>query len=335
MAFYRLIWHWFGLGILIGLGVWIRPDGLILLGVVGLTLLLVKRNAQEKLRLGLYLCIGLLITIVPYLIFNLLLAGEIWPNTYFAKQAEYEITRSIPIWWRLLNMFQLPLIGVGILLLPGYLWFIYQSYRRKEWAKLFAAIWVIGYLVLYAWRLPVSYQHGRYIMPVIPAYCLFGLVGIVILFEYQLKAAWWRIMRRSWVVLIGVILFSFWLLGGRAYALDVAVIESEMVDVAQWVAKNTDEDALIAAHDIGAMGYFGGRNLLDLAGLVSPEVIPIIRDEPSLLAHLNSREADYLVTFPGWYEQLVENKILIYNTNGVFSPAMGGENMSVYKWDMP
>lgn len=335
MAFYRLIWHWFGLGILIGLGVWIRPDGLILLGVVGLALLLVKRNAQEKLRLGLYLCIGLLITILPYLIFNLLLAGEIWPNTYFAKQAEYEITRSIPIWWRLLNMFQLPLIGVGILLLPGYLWFIYQSYRRKEWAKLIAAIWVIGYLVLYAWRLPVSYQHGRYIMPVIPAYCLFGLIGIVILFEYQLKTAWWRIMRRSWVVLTGVILISFWFLGGRAYALDVAVIESEMVDVAQWVAKNTDEDALIAAHDIGAMGYFGGRNLLDLAGLVSPEVIPIIRDEPSLLAHLNSREADYLVTFPGWYEQLVENKLLIYNTNGEFSPAMGGENMSVYKWDMP
>jgi hypothetical protein len=142
-------------------------------------------------------------------------------------------------------------------------------------------------------------------------------------------------MRRSWVVLTGVILISFWFLGGRAYALDVAVIESEMVDVAQWVAKNTDEDALIAAHDIGAMGYFGGRNLLDLAGLVSPEVIPIIRDEPSLLAHLNSREADYLVTFPGWYEQLADNKILIYNTNGVFSPAMGGENMSVYKWDMP
>lgn len=333
--FYHLIWHWFGLGILIGLGIWIRPDGITVLGIVGFTLLFLENNTKEKVRLGLYLCIGLFVTIIPYLIFNLLLAGEIWPNTFYAKQAEYDILRNISIWRRLLNMVQLPLVGVGILLLPGFLLFIYQSYRRKEWAKLFAAGWVIGYLVLYAWRLPVSYQHGRYIMPVIPAYCLFGLVGIVILFEHQLKAAWWRITQRSWAVLIGMILISFWFLGGRAYAWDVAVIESEMVDVAQWVAENTDEDALVAVHDIGAMGYFGSRNLLDLAGLISPEVIPIIRDEPSLLTHLNSKEADYLVTFPGWYKILAKNKPIIYNTNAEFSPGLGGENMSVYKWNLP
>jgi hypothetical protein len=155
------------------------------------------------------------------------------------------------------------------------------------------------------------------------------------LFESQFEASWWRIMRRSWAVLIGVVLISFWILGGRAYAWDVAVIETEMVTVANWVANNTDEDSLIAAHDIGAMGYFGGRDLVDLAGLVSPEVIPIIRNEPALSAYLDTKDADYLVTFPGWYEQLVNNRILIYNTQGSFSPAMGGENMSVYRWEMP
>ena len=108
-----------------------------------------------------------------------------------------------------------------------------------------------------------------------------------------------------------------------------------MVTVANWVANNTDEDSLIAAHDIGAMGYFGGRDFVDLAGLVSPEVIPIIRNEPALSAYLDTKDADYLVTFPGWYEQLVNNRILIYNMQGSFSPAMGGENMSVYRWEMP
>lgn len=331
----RLRWHWFGLGILIGVSLWVRPDGVILLIVVGLTWIFVKQNVLDKLRLGIYFCLGLLITTLPYLVFNLLLAGEIWPNTFFAKQAEYEILRDVPIWQRLFNIFQLPLIGVGILLLPGFFWFMYQAFHRKEWAKLFGAIWVILFLSVYALRLPVSYQHGRYIMPVIPSYCLVGFAGTVVLTEYRITSAWRRILRRSWVVLIGVVLLSFWFLGGRAYGLDVAVIESEMVDVAQWVSRNTDEDALIATHDIGAMGYFGGRNLLDLAGLISPEIIPIIRDEPSLLAHLDSEEADYLVTFPGWYKQLVEDRILIYDTNGEFSPAMGGENMRVYKWDLP
>lgn len=331
----KLRWHWFGIGIIIGIGLWIRPDGILLISVVGLTWIFVKRETIDKLRLGFFLCLGFLVTTLPYLVFNLLLAGEIWPNTFFAKQAEYEILRGFPVWQRLFNLFQLPLIGVGILLLPGYLWFVYCAGHRKEWAKLFGAIWVILFLVVYAIRLPVSYQHGRYIMPVIPTFCLFGFTGTVMLAEYKITTAWWRILRRSWALLIGVVLMSFWFLGGKAYGLDVAVIESEMVDVAKWVENHTGEDALIAAHDIGALGYFGGRNLLDLAGLVSPDVIPIIRDEPSLLTYLDKEDADYLVTFPGWYEQLVEDRNIIYDTNGEFSPALGGENMRVYKWDLP
>jgi hypothetical protein len=36
--------------------------------------------------------------------------------------------------------------------------------------------------------------------------------------------------------------------------MDVAVIESEMVNTAKWVAESTEPDALVAAHDIGALG---------------------------------------------------------------------------------
>ncbi len=49
-----------------------------------------------------------------------------------------------------------------------------------------------------------------------------------------------------------------------------------------WVHAHTDSADLIAAHDIGALGYFGGRPILDLAGLVNPEVIPFIRDQEKL-----------------------------------------------------
>ena len=105
-----------------------------------------------------------------------------------------------------------------------------------------------------------------------------------------------------------------------------------MVDMAHWVANNTEDKSLLAAHDIGALGYFADRNLLDLAGLVSPEVIPFIRDEAALQRHMNASGADYLVTFPGWYPQLVADVDLIHQTDGQFSPQMGGENMSVFEW---
>src|SRR5436190_23425256 len=110
-----------------------------------------------------------------------------------------------------------------------------------------------------------------------------------------------RVLSRVWLTALAVLAVLFWGQGAVAYEHDVQFIESEMVASARWVNTNTPAGALVAAHDIGALGYFGGRRLLDLAGLVSPEVIPFIRDEARLRQWLNVRQADYLVTFPGWY----------------------------------
>jgi hypothetical protein len=122
-----------------------------------------------------------------------------------------------------------------------------------------------------------------------------------------------------------------------AYRRDVQVIETEMVATARWVRANTEPAALIAAHDIGALGYFGGRRLLDLAGLVSPEVIPFIRDEARLSAWLDEMGADYLVTFPAWYPALVLDPKAeqVFVTAAPYSPAAGGQNMAVYAWQAP
>lgn len=328
-------WHWFSLGLLIGLGIWVRPDGITLIGVVGFALLLSQIEYKQKLTIsGLILC-SLIITILPYLYFNVILSGEIWPNTFFAKQSEYAVLRELPYWQRYLNISRQPLTGIGIVLLPGFLWFAWRSVINRRWAEVAGVIWIIGYLGVFAWRLPVIYQHGRYIMPIIPAFCLFGLAGLVFLFDLMGSQSWGRIIRRSGSLIAVLVLLGFWFLGVRAYAEDVAIIESEMVATAKWIARNTGQESLVAAHDIGALGYFSGRELLDLAGLISPEVIPIIRDEIALEHYLDVHHADYLMTFPGWYSSLTQNRELIFRTKASYSPAAGGENMSVYKLDTP
>ncbi len=323
-------WRWLVLGLLIGLAIWVRPDLITLLAIVALTLLLDRVDFGIKFRRGLILSAGFLVAGLPYILFNLAIAGEIWPNTFYAKQAEYAILRTTPIWQRYLSLVGQPLTGVGVVLLPGFIWFGGNSFRNKCWAQVSAFIWIFGYFFVYAARLPVTYQHGRYIMPVIPIICLFGLVGVVWLMEIAASQNWGRILQKTWIMVIVIITISFWILGLRAYSRDVAVIESEMVETANWVANNTDQHSLLAAHDIGALGYFANRNLLDLAGLVSPEVIPFIRDEPSLRQYIMETGANYLVTFPGWYPQLTRNVKMIYQTNGQFSLLMGGENMSVF-----
>jgi hypothetical protein len=136
----------------------------------------------------------------------------------------------------------------------------------------------------------------------------------------------------AWRMALGAVLFLFVFLGARTYAIDVAFIESEMVVTAKWAEENLQADAVLAVHDIGAMGYFDNHALIDLAGLVSPDVVLFIRDQSRLAEYLDDRDVDYLVTFPEFYRELISQRERVFSTNGSYAPALGGENMGVYRW---
>jgi hypothetical protein len=324
--------RWWVYGLLAGVSVWLRPDGITLAGPVLFWILLAEKDWKSRLTGAISFVAVLLAVVLPYLGFNFALSGAWWPNTYFAKQAEYAIYRQLPLWQRFLQQAGLLMVGSGGLLLPGFILIIVRSARLRNWAALAGAIWVVGYLMMYALRLPVTYQYGRYVMPVMPVYFLWSLAGMAYWVKPVEPKPWKRIVGRAWVAASGLILLGFWVIGAKAYAQSVAIIETEMVNPAHWIAQNTPQDTLIAAHDIGALGYFGQRRLLDLAGLVSPEVIPFIRDEDRLAAFLDEQQADYLMTFPDWYPNLVKGGVEVYQSQGIFSPQQGGENMRVYRW---
>lgn len=324
--------RWLLVGLVIGGAMWVRPDGITLLGPALLILWASEPGWQARGRALARLAVGAVTTILPYLLFNQMLAGSWWPNTFFAKQAEYAILRQVPLWRRLVSLYGLPLVGAGALLLPGLARLTLGALRKRDLKTAAVLLWFAGYLAMYALRLPVVYQHGRYIMPAMPVYFVAGLAGLSGWLDLRSTLPTPRILSRTWVAALALVMGAFWLVGANAYAADVAVIETEMVATARWVAENTPSQALIAAHDIGALGYFGQRRLLDLAGLISPEVIPFIRDEDRLAAYLDQRRATYLVTFPGWYPRLAQRGRLLFSTQAPYSPRMGGENMAVYAW---
>jgi hypothetical protein len=304
-----------------------------------LVLLLREADWKRRVQAAVKLALGVGLAFAPYLVFNRLLAGAWWPNTFFAKQAEYAELRQAPFWSRFFSEAGLLTVGAGILLLPGWLIATLQAVRRRQWVVLAGAAWMVGYVFLYAWRLPVTYQHGRYILPAAPVYLLLGTMGLAQgvqalhrLRGRKLSHLLGRVLAKTWPLATVVVTAAFWLLGARAYATDVAIIETEMVAAARWVAQNTPPGSLVAAHDIGALGYFSNRPLIDLAGLISPEVIPFIRDEQQLETFLDQEKAVYLVTFPDWYPRLTQGGWVEFQTGGTFSPTAGGENMVVVRW---
>jgi hypothetical protein len=119
---------------------------------------------------------------------------------------------------------------------------------------------------------------------------------------------------------------------------DVSIINEEMVASAHWIAANVPPSQLLAIHDIGAVGYFAPRPILDIAGLVSPEVVPIILDKDGLYTLMKERNARYLMAFPDQVPGAdVRDPRLcpIFTTNGETSPRQGGYNMTIYalRWD--
>ena len=322
------------LGLLTGLSIWVRPDGLTLLAPALLLILINEQDSRSRLTAIGYYLIGFGSLLVPYLFFNLAIGETPMPNTFYAKQAEYISWQKLPFLTRFGQMSLQLLVGPGLVLIPGMVSWMIKAVKHKLWGSILAFTWCAGYLILYISRLPV-YQHGRYIMPAMPVFLLFGLLAFAEFDKSKLFNRYHWVWQTVWRASIGLLSFSFILLGARSYSQDVAVIESEMVAVAKWASVNLPADALIAAHDIGALGYFDYHDLIDLAGLVSPDVIPIMRDEPQLANYLNQQGADYLIAFPDFYPLLTRDSAIVYVTNSSITRVFDQENMAVYLWKSP
>ena len=325
--------RWLAYGILSGIAAWIRPDGISLMGPVLFSLWLGEEDVRSRSRRTLVAVGGFLLFFLPYLGFNRLTAGTWWPNTFYAKQAEYAALQQIPLVQRYLGEWLPLVVGVGAVLLPGAVYFLWKEISKGRVGQVVPPLlWLVGILGIYAWRLPVVYQHGRYVMPAMPVLFWLGMAGLVAFLTRSSTGRIGWVLGRTWVISLGAVLVIFFGIGAQTYAVDVATIESEMVDTARWVAANTPPGSLVAAHDIGAMGYFGGRDLVDLAGLISPEVVPFIRDETRLSAFLDEKQVDYLVVFPNWYQHLADGHESIFSSGGKFAPQQGQPNMQVFSW---
>src|SRR4030095_16050386 len=78
------------LGLLTGLSIWVRPDGLTLLGPILFVSLLSEQSWHSRWEALWKTLLGFGSLYFPYLLFNLALSGNPMPNTFYAKQAEYQ-----------------------------------------------------------------------------------------------------------------------------------------------------------------------------------------------------------------------------------------------------
>lgn len=329
-----------------------RPEGILLGGIAALLMLIVRPqgNLSRVIIYGIGAAIGFLIAISPYLLLNLQLTGGMLPNTANAKFEQHAILLQLPYLTRYTNLALSILAGGQFLLIPGIVAFVWMLFKRENRLQslyfLLPLFWSLALIATYAARLPASYQHGRYVLPALPSLVFTGVVGLVWLMNQASNkrdtvAMLQRVIIRAWAISTAIVYLYFVFIGMNAYVTDVQVINSEMVASAEYIRDNIPEDELMAIHDIGAVGYFAPRPMLDIAGLVSPEVIPIVADTDALWALMEERGAVYLMAFP---DQIPGDNPddarlcrIFYTDSDVTRRVLGAEglSMAIYRiaWD--
>ena len=287
--------------------------------------------------------------VLPYLLFSLRTSGHLLPNTYHAKagldfRLDLDFLSLAAKYLILDNPLLLPFYVLGVGTLLG------QALRAPKEPALsqlraqasLLSLWSVGLPLVYASLHAVLYQHGRYLMPLIPCNALIGVVGLLAARRLAARRGYrWRGSRTTLALLVSLLVIAGtgWRLPIMAslYAWNVDNINDMHVALGHWVAEHTQPGAIVALNDIGAITYVSERPVVDLAGLVTPAVVPLLRtpDRDARLAELMAeRNVRYVIIFPGWFPELAARSDLlepVYQVTLDHNTIAGGHTMVVYQ----
>lgn len=260
-----------------------RPEAVFLL-VLWAVFLVVDTDSREGVR---RLIAGALPPVLIYggwLLFARLYFGTFWPNTLSAKVA------GGTGWTYLFETFmrQVKIVGATDAALAGAMVAAMAFGGTRLWPKRFQAqrllpwVWVGIVPVLYVMRgVPVL---SRYLVPLMP---------VLAWLSWRAVERWWAgeepvpELRRG-AALLGVGLASLALVQNLLVFNNVVMpqvtsfsagLRQSLVPWGEWFDQHTKPTATIAAPDIGALGYFSERRVVDLAGLVTPAMVPLLEKE--------------------------------------------------------
>jgi hypothetical protein len=318
----------------LGLAVLARPEA-------GLLLVLHAFAGRRPLAALVRAGVGALV-VAPSLAFSWLTVGRLVPAPAAAKVEGGLLGRfeGVPdTWGAVTARVAAWLVEWGSLLLgdhpalPALAVIGWWLVRRSALGWLAAALVLhpVAMALMAPYRGP-GFQTGRYSSHLLPLAVVLAAAGLGAVLARVPRG---RAVRAGIVVGLAVVLAVELGPAARAYAWGVQNITTMQVTLGRWVARHTPPGARLAVNDIGALSYFGDRPVLDLMGLVSPEVLSYRRQGPvGLLRYLERVCPDYLVIFPAWFPELAARADLFRPLTGVrlaHNVVSGADEMVVYE----
>jgi hypothetical protein len=283
-----------------------RPEAALLLGLWGV-FLLVDTDSRPGLRRLVFGALPPLVIYGAWLLFARFYFGGALPEALMAKGAG---PAGLGVQLEHLG-WQVGLVGATDGLMAGLLVIALLAGGERVWSRrplpqraqrMLPWVWVILVPALYVGR-GVS-VHSRDLLPLLP---------VLSWLAWRAGERWSlgdpRAPHTARTVLLGTALAALVLMQNlviyRGWVLpparsSSAGLPTRLVTWGRWLRENTPERCSVATPDIGALGYFSRRRIVDLSGLVTPQMLPYLAREAPGDAIANFRFAafarpDYIV----------------------------------------
>lgn len=281
----------------------IRPDGLIAAAALALCHLIRRRSVPWR---AIVLFVGLVTTFYAGL---WLYFGSPIPITFFVKQQQGQMAisqRFAPGFLRLIRMYaERPLYWLhGALAVVGLGWVVA---RARHWLPLL--LWSVLYFLAYV-LMGVS-RYSWYYAPLVPAFVVLVAQGAVASLRLLLRLGLPRPLLVGTTGLLIIGLLSPLLSGMLSLAWRPDPRLELYREIGQWLEAHTPPAASVGTLEVGIMGYYAGRPMIDFAGLVQPDVArrftPTSTYQESAVWAIQTYRPDYVVLDRAAFSNLVDS----------------------------
>ena len=171
-----------------------------------------------------------------------------------------------------------------------------------------------------------GFQEGRYSIHLLP------LAFVVLAVALGPRMTRWRAGLVAVYLLLAVLALPA---AASRYGWAVQNINAMQVHLGRWVDGHLPRNGPIAVNDIGAIAYVSRREVIDLMGLVSPEVIRYQREgEAGVIRYVTERCPRHVIVFPAWFPRMTARRDLlepIYSVKLAHNTVSGADEMVVYR----
>lgn len=274
-------------GLALGLLLLTRITEVTLIGAIVLVDLFRRRKGYTG-----YLAI--MAVYIPYLILSYFVTGNLIPTTAQGKtltwvDGQFRPVRTISFLLACLKYLFFYNPQIFLLLMFSLVMFSFMLWSKakgrtelkiresvaEHYFLWVIVLWGIFHVGIYSLTFRTLAHHLRYLSGIFPVIILLSVYALGVLVNvWRFSRRWFVPLFMTALLIISIFNLPFW---KGVYKGNIEQIEKVYMKAAEWIKENTSPSDRIAGFDIGIIKYISNREIIDLGGLVNPEVYPFLK----------------------------------------------------------